>query len=74
MHILYLQAFLKKKRIKIKEILVLSLLSALSGFGNALIIFTINIAMNSNNVLKVTLLIYFILGIVLYVYGQKIMR
>ncbi|WP_434284096.1 cyclic peptide export ABC transporter [Clostridium botulinum] len=65
-------SFFKKE--KNKEILVLSLLSVLSGFGNALIIFTINIAMNSNNALKFTLLIYFILGIVLYVYGQKIMR
>ncbi|MCJ8173436.1 cyclic peptide export ABC transporter [Clostridium botulinum] len=65
-------SFFKKE--KNKEILVLSLLSVLSGFGNALIIFTINIAMNSNNTLKFTLLIYFILGIVLYVYGQKIMR
>ncbi|MCS4472975.1 cyclic peptide export ABC transporter [Clostridium botulinum] len=64
-------SFLKRKN---KEILVLSLLSVLSGFGNALIIFTINIAMNSNNALKFTLLIYFILGIVLYGYGQKIMR
>ncbi|NFD78234.1 cyclic peptide export ABC transporter [Clostridium botulinum] len=65
-------SFFKKE--KNKEILVLSLLSVLSGFGNALIILTINIAMNSNNALKFTLLIYFILGIVLYVYGQKIMR
>ncbi|EQB86564.1 cyclic peptide transporter [Clostridium punense] len=65
-------SFLKKE--KDKGILVLSLLSVLSGFGNALIIFTINMAINSNNTLKVKLLIYFILGIVLYVYGQKIMR
>ncbi|UYZ38399.1 cyclic peptide export ABC transporter [Clostridium beijerinckii] len=65
-------SFFKKE--KNKPILVLSLLSVLSGFGNALIIFTINMAINSNNDLKFNILIYFILGIVLYVYGQKIMR
>lgn len=65
-------SFFKKE--KEKGIVILSLLSALSGFGNALIIFTINMAINSNNALKSKLLIYFILGIVLYVYGQKIMR
>lgn len=65
-------SFFKKE--KDKGILILSLLSILSGFGNALIIFTINMAINSNNALKFKLSIYFILGIVLYVYGQKIMR
>ncbi len=65
-------SFFKKE--KDKDILVLSLLSVLSGMGNALIIFTINMAIISNNDLKFKLLMYFILGIVLYVYGQKIMR
>lgn len=67
-----LTSFFKKE--KDKGILILSLLSVLSGFGNALIIFTINMAINGNDALKLKLLIYFILGIVLYVYGQKIMR
>lgn len=62
------------KKGKDKSIFILSMLSAVSGFGNALIIFTINTAINSSNDLKVKLLVYFILGIILYVYGQKIMR
>ena len=57
-----------------KSILILSILSVLSGFGNALIIFTINMAIRSGNDEKVKLLMYFILGIILYVYGQRIMR
>ena len=57
-----------------KSILILSVLSVLSGFGNALIIFTINMAIRSSNDEKVKLLVYFILGIILYVYGQRIMR
>ncbi|MDA1603422.1 MULTISPECIES: hypothetical protein [Bacillus cereus group] len=28
----------------------------------------------SNNALKIKLLMYFVLGIILYVYGQKVMR
>lgn len=59
---------------KDKSILALTLLSLVSGVGNAIIIFTINISLNSNNNQKIRLLIYFTLGIVLYVYGQKIMR
>lgn len=65
-------SFYKKKGDK--SILILSILSVVSGFGNALIIFTINMAINSSSVVRIKLLIYFILGIVLYVYGQKIMR
>ncbi|WP_291584163.1 cyclic peptide export ABC transporter [Clostridium sp. UBA6640] len=57
-----------------KSLLILSILSIASGFGNALIIFTINIAINSDNNMKIKLLVYFILGIILYVYGQKIVR
>lgn len=64
--------FFKKK--DDKPILILSLLSVVSGFGNALIIFTINMSINSNNNIKFKLLIYFTLGIILYVYGQNIMR
>lgn len=57
-----------------KPILILPILSIVSGFGNALIIFTINMAINSSNDVKIKLLVYFVLGIILYVYGQKIMR
>lgn len=57
-----------------KPILILAILSVVSGFGNALIIFTINMAINSSNDMKLKLLVYFILGIILYVYGEKIVR
>lgn len=57
-----------------KSILILAILSIASGFGNALIIFTINMAINSENNMKIKLLVYFVLGIILYVYGQKIVR
>lgn len=57
-----------------KSILILAILSIASGFGNALIIFTINMAINSDNNMKIKLLVYFVLGIILYVYGQKIVR
>ncbi len=57
-----------------KSLLILSILSVASGFGNSLIIFTINLAINSDNNMKIKLLVYFILGIILYVYGQKIVR
>lgn len=57
-----------------RSLLILSILSIASGFGNAIIIFTINIAINSDNNMKIKLLVYFILGIILYVYGQKIVR
>ncbi len=66
------RSFFKKE--KDKELGILSLLSVLSGFGNALIIFTINMAINSSNDQRIKLLIYFILGIFLYVYGQRIIR
>lgn len=65
-------SFYKKK--DDKDLLILTMLSVASGFGNSLIIFTINMAISSNNTVKIKLLIYFILGIILYVYGQKIMR
>ncbi|MED4445708.1 cyclic peptide export ABC transporter [Bacillus thuringiensis] len=71
LHIL-ITSFCKKK--DEKSILILSLLSIVSGFGNALIIITINRAISSNNSMKINLLVYFILGIILYVYGQKIIR
>lgn len=65
-------SFYKKKGDS--AIFILTILSIISGFGNALIIFTINIAINSENDMKFKLLVYFILGIMLYVYGQKIVR
>lgn len=57
-----------------RSIFLLTILSVASGFGNALIIFTINISIVGSNEMRAKLLVYFILGIILYVYGQKIMR
>lgn len=57
-----------------KSLLIIVMLSILSGFGNALIIFTINMAIVSDNNMKLKLLVYFGLGIILYIYGQKIVR
>ncbi len=65
-------SFYKKKGDK--SILILLLLSIVSGLGNSLIIFTINMAINSSNNLKLKLLVYFALGLILYVYGQKLVR
>lgn len=67
-----LKSFYKSK--DDRYLLTLSILSCVSGFGNALIIFTINMAINRSNDMRIKLLIYFVLGIIFYVYGQKIMR
>ncbi|PGS36715.1 peptide ABC transporter [Bacillus cereus] len=69
--------FLIKNFYKKKDdnwILLLSILSIISGFGNAMIIFTINMAIFGTEDTRVKLLIFFSLGIILYVYGQKILR
>ncbi|MGC5775215.1 cyclic peptide export ABC transporter [Paenibacillus pabuli] len=49
------------------------LISLLSGFGNAFIIFTINIALFRNE-FSAVLLFYFGIGLMLYVFGQKFLR
>ncbi|MEM5014508.1 cyclic peptide export ABC transporter [Niallia taxi] len=65
-------SFVKKK--DDKSLLMLSLVSIASGLGNALIILTINLAINSDEKTKINLIVYFILGIIIYVYGQKVVR
>lgn len=65
-------SFYKKKGDK--SLFLITVLSIASGFGNALIIFTINMAINSSNNVKIKLCIYFVFGVMLYVYGQKIVR
>lgn len=57
-----------------KALYPLVVLSFVSGFGNALIIFTINEAVNREKAIESGLLLYFFLGIMLYVLGQKIIR
>lgn len=63
--------FLFKKKDHQKFVL-LALISIISGFGNAIIIFSINMAIIKQNDLNIVL--YFLMGIVLYVGGQRIVR
>nr|WP_054749923.1 cyclic peptide export ABC transporter [Ruminiclostridium josui] len=63
--------FPKKKD---KPFFPLIVLSFISGFGNAFIIFVINEALNRKNAIQSGLLFYFFLGIMLYVFGQKLIR
>lgn len=53
---------------------VILLLSLISGIGNFIIIFTINTAISGTNELRIRLILYFIFGFILYVFGQKIVR
>ena len=59
---------------KDKSLFLLGILGTISGLGNSLIIFTINMAVVSDNDLKLKLLVYFALGIIFYVYGQRLVR
>lgn len=60
----------------------LALLSILSGFGNALVVFTLNNAVNRTEKIGFNridnsvnmLLLYFLMGVLLYVVGQRILR
>ncbi|MCR8936164.1 cyclic peptide export ABC transporter [Brevibacillus laterosporus] len=52
----------------------LTVLSIVSGFGNAFIIFIVNEAFTRTNNLVNGLLFYFIMGIFMYVVSQKILR
>jgi cyclic peptide transporter len=49
-------------------------LSVTSGFGNAMIIFIINEALNRTNDSNNSLFLYFVLGIIIYVLAQKLVR
>ncbi|MFS1512187.1 cyclic peptide export ABC transporter [Chengkuizengella sp. SCS-71B] len=57
-----------------KGMLVLIMLSIVSGFGNALIIFMVNEALNRGEGFQSGLFTYFAFGILLYVFGQKLVR
>ncbi len=63
--------FVKKKD---KSWFVIAVLSIVSGFGNAIVIFIINEALNRTNGFQTGLLLFFVLGIALYVYGQRLVR
>ncbi|NRR19868.1 cyclic peptide export ABC transporter [Brevibacillus sp. MS2.2] len=49
-------------------------LSTVSGLGNALIIFIINEALNHTDRFQGGLLSFFVMGIVIYVFGQRLVR
>jgi putative ATP-binding cassette transporter len=61
---------------------ILSVLSLISGYGNALIVFTVNdvvsmrakVGFNQPTQMANYLLLYFVLGVVLYVAGQRLLR
>ncbi|CCF15399.1 cyclic peptide transporter family protein [Brevibacillus laterosporus GI-9] len=61
--------FTKKSK---KQLILLGVISIVSGLGNAIVIFSINMAIAKQNDLNI--LLYFVLGIVLYVGGQRIVR
>ncbi|WP_434756638.1 cyclic peptide export ABC transporter [Paenibacillus amylolyticus] len=63
--------FPKKKE---KSIFIISVLSVISGFGNAIIIFIVNEALNRTQSFQTGLLLFFFMGIVFYVFGQRIVR
>jgi putative pyoverdin transport system ATP-binding/permease protein len=57
-----------------KPIFAIAILSILSGMGNALIMFTTIRALNVEKPFENQLFLFFILGIIIYVYGQKLVR
>jgi len=59
-----------------KSLFAVTLLSIASGFGNAMIIFIVNeaLARDPDDGFQSGLLLYFIVGIGIYVFGQKLVR
>lgn len=71
---IYFQFIISFEKKDEKPFFPLIVLSFISGFGNAFIIFTISEALNRKNAISSGLFLYFLLGIVIYVLGQKIIR
>lgn len=63
-----------------KSLFTLGVLSLASGFGNALIIFVINVAINNiamendRREFEANLFLYFLVALIIYVFGQKLIR
>lgn len=57
-----------------KSLFAVTVLSIVSGFGNAIIIFIINEALNRTDGFQTGLLLFFVMGIAIYVYGQRLVR
>ncbi|AYK08221.1 cyclic peptide export ABC transporter [Brevibacillus laterosporus] len=66
-----IRLFPKSKETSLTPIIIQGLVS---GFGNAMIIFMINIALTSINTFHVSVFLYFLLGISLYIVGEKMIR
>ncbi|MED1724569.1 cyclic peptide export ABC transporter [Brevibacillus parabrevis] len=66
-----IRLFPKSQETSITPILIQGLVS---GFGNAMIIFMINLAITSMNQFHLAVFLYFLLGILLYIIGEKMMR
>lgn len=50
------------------------ILSVISGIGNALVIFAINQSLSVENNQRLKLLLYALIGMILYIFGQKVVR
>lgn len=57
-----------------KSLFAITVLSIVSGFGNAIIIFIINETLNRTDGFQTGLLLFFVMGIAIYVYGQRLVR
>lgn len=57
-----------------RSLFILIVLSMISGFGNAIIIFMVNEALNRDDGFQSGLLLYFVMGIGIYIFGQKLVR
>lgn len=72
--LLYFQLIRWFPRENDKLMFPLIVLSFVSGFGNAFVIFTINAALDRKDALFSGLIVYFLLGLALYVLGQKLIQ
>ncbi|MBY9077382.1 cyclic peptide export ABC transporter [Paenibacillus sp. HN-1] len=57
-----------------RALFIISIISIASGLGNAIIIFIINETLGRNDGFQKGLLFFFVLGTVIYVFGQRIVR
>ncbi|ARU63817.1 peptide ABC transporter [Tumebacillus avium] len=69
----FLLSFFFKKN-QDRALFALIVLGLASGFGNAFIIFVINKALQARETFNSGLFLYFVMGIVLYVFGQRLIR
>ncbi|MFF2175849.1 cyclic peptide export ABC transporter [Lysinibacillus sp. NPDC058147] len=70
--LIVLEAFSEK--VNDKSYFSIIILSLLSGGSYAFVMFVVNMALKNQNELKFTLGIYFVLGLVLYIFSQKRVR